>query len=343
MATALSILGALLILSVLIVVHELGHYSSARLLDVKVMEFGIGLGPKLYSRVKNDILYTVRLFPIGGFCRFYGEDEAIKDQDSFGAQKIWKRFIILFSGAFLNIVFAVLLAIFALVAYGDYVPKIVNVLESNPAAVAGLMPDDIIVSVNGREVIFPQEVVPLIEDADPVSSKMVIKRDGKLYEVTLQNFYSEAKGRNYIGVELAYNQRRTFSFGQAVTYSFRYVWYIIKEMFSFLGKLFVPGAQVAESMMGPVGTISTIGSAIRIGFEWVLQLTLLISINLGVVNLLPFPGLDGARLVFLGLEKARGKAVSPDREGVVHFVGLVLLLGLMVFLTYGDIVRLIGG
>ncbi len=141
MSTALSIIGAILVLCVLVVVHELGHYGAARLVGIKVMEFAVGMGPKLFYKVKNGIAYSIRAFPVGGFCRFYGEDEAIRDSDSFGAQKVWKRAIVIFSGAFCNIVFSILLAIAAIWAFGDIVTGLVPggdgqgaVWEGYPAA-----------------------------------------------------------------------------------------------------------------------------------------------------------------------------------------------------------------
>ncbi len=348
MSTILSIVGAILVLCVLVVVHELGHYGAARLVGIKVMEFGVGMGPKLYSKEKNGILYSIRLFPIGGFCRFYGEDEAIRDSDSFAAQKVWKRAVVIFSGAFFNIVFSILLAIATMWAFGDIVTGIVPggpdrpaVREGSPAAIAGLQEGDIFIAIDGKKIDLTSDITAMIQNADPSSMEVTVLRNEKLYSVTVQNFYSEAEGRNLIGVTTG-GVRRNFAFNEALSYSFQYIWVIMRETFSFLGSLFVPGTDVLNNVTGPVGTISIIGQAVRAGFETILRIAMFVGMSLGIVNLLPVPGLDGARLVFLGIEKARGKAVSPEREGFVHFIGLIALLLLMVLLTFNDISRLIG-
>ncbi len=349
MSTVLSIVGAILVLCVLVVVHELGHYGAARLVGIKVMEFGVGMGPKLLSTVKNDITYSLRLFPIGGFCRFYGEDEAIRDSDSFGAQKVWKRAVVTFSGAFFNIVFSILLAIGTIWAFGDIVTGLVSggdgqsaVWEGSPAAAAGLQEGDIFIAIDGKKIDLTSSITDMILNADPSSMEVTVLRDGGLYSLTVQNFYSEERGRNFIGVTTG-GVRRHFKFAEAVSYSFEYIWVIMRETFSFLGSLFVPGTDVLGNVTGPVGTISIIGMAVRAGFESVLRLAMFVGMSLGIVNLLPIPGLDGAKLVFLGIEKVRGRAIPPEREGFVHFIGLIALLLLMVLLTFNDISRLIGG
>ncbi len=349
MSTALSIIGAILVLCVLVVVHELGHYGAARLVGIKVMEFGVGMGPKIYAKEKNGILYSLRLFPVGGFCRFYGEDEAVRDSDSFGAQKVWKRAIVIFSGAFCNIVFSILLAIAAIWAFGDYNTGLVAggedqpaVWEGYPAAAAGLQEGDIFVAIDGKKIDLTSNITDMILGADPSSMEVTVLRDGELYSLTIQNFYSEERGRNFIGVTTG-SVRRYFDFREAVGYSFEYIWVIMRETFSFLGSLFVPGTDVLGNVTGPVGTISIIGQAVRAGFEPILRLAMFVGMSLGIVNLLPVPGLDGAKLVFLGIEKARGRAIPPEKEGLVHFIGLIALLLLMVLLTFNDISRLIGG
>ena len=349
MSTVLSIAGAILVLCVLVVVHELGHFGAARLVGIKVMEFGVGMGPKLYSKEKNGILYSIRLFPIGGFCRFYGEDEAIRDSDSFAAQQIWRRVVVIFSGAFFNIVFSILLAIMTVWGFGDYNTGLVAGADDQPAVwagypaeAAGLQEGDIFIAIDGKKIELTSNITDMILGADPSSMEVTVLRDGELYSMTIQNFYNEERGRNFIGVTTG-SVRRHFKFGEAVSYSFEYIWVIMRETFSFLGSLFVPGTDVLGNVTGPVGTISIIGMAVRAGFESVLRLAMFVGMSLGIINLLPIPGLDGARLIFLGIEKAMGRAVSPEKEGLVHFIGLIALLALMVLLTFNDISRLIGG
>lgn len=349
MSTVLSIIGAILVLCVLVVVHEFGHFGAARLVGIRVMEFAVGMGPKLFSRMKNGITYSIRAVPIGGFCRFYGEDEAIRDSDSFAAQPVWKRAVVIFSGAFLNIVFSILLAILTVWGFGDYNTGLVPggddqpaVWAGYPAEAAGLQEGDIFVAIDGQKIDLTSNITDMILGADPSSMEVTVLRGGKQYSLTVQNFYNEERGRNFIGVTTG-SVRRYFEFGEAVGYSLEYIWVIMRETFAFLGSLFVPGTDVLGNVTGPVGTISIIGQAVRAGFEPILRLAMFVGMSLGIVNLLPVPGLDGARLIFLGVEKLRGRAIPPEREGIVHFIGLVALLGLMVLLTFNDITRLIGG
>lgn len=346
MSTILSIIGAILVLSVLVVVHEFGHYGAARLVGIKVLEFAVGMGPKIFSKVRNGITYSIRAFPVGGFCRFVDDDEATKSPDAFAAQALWKRFVVIFSGAFLNIIFSLLLAVTAVWAYGDFAAALVPGQQSgavwpgSPAEAAGLKEGDVLVSIDGHKLDPMSNITELIRAADPAAMEVVVRRDGKLLSHTIQNFYSQEKGHNFIGVTTGY-VRQSFGFSEAVGYSFKYIWLIMKETFSFLGSLFRPNADVLGNVTGFVGTIDIISQAVRLGLENVIRLAMFVGMSLGIVNLLPIPGLDGARLVFIAIEKIRGKAIPPEKEGIVHFVGLVALLGLMVLLAYNDISRMV--
>ncbi len=338
----LSILAALLLLSIFVMVHEYGHYKAGKLLGFTILEFAIGMGPKLASWEKNGTLYAIRLFPIGGMCRFYGEDEGVKDGKSFNAQKAWKRFIVLFSGPLMNIVSALLFAIVALTAYGDFAAGVGDVPNTtSPAYLAGIRPGDVLYAVNGAPIEYPEDARAKILAVREDEAVITVLRNGEQLDLKVENIYNEELGENQIGINIA-SVRVTYPFFEAIRASFSYVGSIIRDMFAFLGGMFTRGVQ-PNDVAGPVGTISIIGSAVRMGLEVVLRLSVMLSVNLGIINLLPIPGLDGARIGFVAAEGIRGKAVSPEKEGMVHFIGIILLVGLIIFLTFNDIKRLLGG
>lgn len=338
---ALSILAALLLLSIFVMVHEYGHYKAGKLLGFRIDEFSIGMGPKLFGKKKNGTLFAVRLFPIGGMCRFYGEDEAEKDSGSFNAQRPWKRFLVLLAGPAMNLLFALVFAVIVLTAYGDYVAQVASVNQDSPAALAGMQTGDILYAVNGKRIQYVDDAVSKIRAVTTGDAVMTVLRAGQKVDLTVKNIYNAEAGHNQIGIQVE-TARRSYGFFGAAAASFPFVGSILKQMFEFLGGLFTHGVQQGQ-VAGPVGTVVIIGQAVRSGLESVLYLAVLISINLAVINLLPLPALDGGRLVFVAAEGVRGKPVSREKEGMVHFVGLLLLFALIIVLTYGDIRTLLGG
>ena len=342
--TFLSILAALLVLSVFVVVHELGHFVAGRLLGFTVLEFAVGMGPTILKKEKNGITYSLRAFPIGGMCRFYGEDEEAKDGRSFASHPVWKRIIVVAAGPVMNILTAILFAVVSLMSYGVYVdvPTVQELSsETAPAAVAGIEPGDVLYAINGDVIESYEETSELILGASGAEMTITVQRDGELIDLIVRDFYNEAEGRNLIGITYGYGRER-YGLFQAVGASFRYVWDIFVEMARFIGSIFTQGVQAGD-VVGPVGTVTIIGQAVRTGFETVLYLAVLISVNLAFMNLLPLTALDGGRLVFLIIEAIRRKPVPPEKEGMVHFAGLVLLMLLMVYLTVSDVRGLVNG
>ena len=338
MTTFLSIIAALLVLSVFVVVHELGHFLVGRLLGFTILEFAVGMGPVVVKKEHKGITYALRAFPIGGMCRFYGEDEEAADGRAFSAQAVWKRIIVVVAGPLMNIVTAVFFAAVTLMGFGEYadIPTIMEVSgPESPAAQAGLQPGDVLYAVDGHVIGSFNEASDLILAATGDEMVITVQRDGELLELTVRGFYDAATGRNLIGITYGYGRQR-YGLFPALGRSFRYVWELVVEMVSFLGSIFTQGVQQGD-VVGPVGTISIIGQAVRSGLEVVLRLAMLISVNLAIMNLLPLPALDGGRLVFLLIEAVRGKPVPPEKEGMVHLVGMVLLFSLMIYLTVGDV------
>ncbi len=342
MSTILSILAALLLLSVIVTIHEFGHYITGRLLGFSIVEFAVGMGPVIVKKEKNGIQYSLRALPIGGMCRFYGEDAEVRDAKCFHAQVWWKRLIVVLSGPVMNFLFAILISIVTLASYGDFVPSIVEVGDvSAPAHIAGMQPGDVITAVGGKRVNYYAETVPLILAVEGDDVAITVERGGKTVVCQLHDIYNEEAGKNLIGITIE-PVRMRFGFFRSIGMSFGYVWSMVTETFSFFGRLFQGNVQSTD-VAGPVGIIAYISEAVRFGFETVLRFAVMISMSLGIMNLLPLPALDGGRAVFMVIEGIRGKAIPPEKEGFVHFAGLILLFGLIIFLTYNDIVNLIGG
>lgn len=342
MSTILSVLCALLLLSVFVIIHEGGHYGAGRLLGFKILEFSVGMGPKIASFQRKGITYSWRALPIGGMCRFYGEDEDAKDGLSFNAQKVWKRMIVVLAGAFMNILFALLLSAVILMSYGDYVPAIDSYTEAGSVAEeAGVLPGDILLKVNGSRIAYFEETVPKLRAADSENSVLTIERNGSVMEIVIPNMYDAAVGHNRMGVSIV-AQRKVFGFGEAVGQSFSYVTAVIKTTISSLGSMLTQGVQNGD-VVGFVGIIDLVSQAVRVGFEVVLRFAVLISISLGLMNVLPIPALDGGRFVFLLVEAIIRKPVPAKIEGVIHSIGFILLIALMIFITVSDVSRLFGG
>lgn len=342
LSSILSIVAALLILCVFVFVHELGHFLMGRALGFKILEFAIGMGPVVLKKERNGIQYSLRAFPIGGMCRFYGEDETPTDGQSFNSQKPWKRLLVLVAGPLMNILFAVVFAIVTLLAYGDYMPRIASFTDNNTLAEAsGLQPGDMLVAVDGHRIINFNDSTTRIKAGDGEHAVITVERDGINVDIPVDGMYNEEMGRNYLGINIE-AVRTPFGFFEAVGGSVRYVGSMIKEMLSFIFSIFTSGVQQGD-VVGPVGTIAYIGQAVRLGFETVLRIAVLISVNLGIMNLLPLPALDGGRIVFVVIEWIRGKPVKPEREGTVHLIGIILLFALMVYLVFSDISLLFGG
>jgi len=342
LSTAISILAALLLLSLLVMIHELGHYFAGRALGFSILEFSIGMGPKLIKKKdKRGTEFSIRAFPIGGMCRFEGEDENAVNEKSFNAQKVWKRIVVVLAGPLTNLVFAILLAFVTLSAFGDYMPAILEVNQSSPAEAAGMLPGDVITEIDGKPVRFYFQTVEMIQAAESENLALTITRGGEEKQLILPNVFNEAQGKNVIGVTIT-TERMKFSVGESALRSVNYVTATMVETFRFLGRA-IQGDASSSDAAGPVAIVAMISEAVRSSGETVLRQLVLISASLGIMNLLPIPAMDGGRLVFMLVEVVRGKPISQEKEGLIHFIGLILLFGLIILLTFNDITNLIRG
>jgi len=340
----MSIIIAILIFSLLIIIHELGHFLTARAFGVPINEFAIGMGPKLISKVsgKTGIRYSLRLLPIGGFVSMVGEDEESDDVNAFNRKPAWQRLIILSAGALMNLILGLVLMCIISVATSPIGSTTILRFQTDDALSqsTGLMPGDTILEINGTNVYFANDLVYTImrEAVEPVD--VTVRRNGEKTVVENVSFPSVTEQGVLFGAAdffvLACERTPGTVFRYAVSqsaWSVRMIW----ESFIDL----ITGRYGVEQMSGPVGVTTAIGEAAKSGgIMNVLNLCALITINLGIFNLFPLPALDGGRIVFLVIEWIRGKPLKPEYEGYVHFVGIVLLMLLMVFITYKDIMRL---
>ena len=327
---------AVLLFLLLIVAHEFGHFFTAKLSGVKVNEFSVGMGPLIYHRIKGETEYSLRALPIGGFCRLEGEDGDSDDARSFSKAVWWKKIIILAAGAFMNIVLALLIMTLLYTWAGSASTTIDTVVEGAPAYEAGIQPGDRIIAVNGTETSEWTDVVTNINLAGE-NVTLTLKRGSETIEISTATMVND-DGRNVIGI----TSRVQHSLVEAFKYSLNVTGDFMLSMRDFFVQLFT-GKASSDDVVGVVGIVSMVGQSAQTGIANVIFLMCIISLNLGIVNLLPFPALDGGRILFVIIRAIfRGK-ISDKAEGYVHAAGMVLLMGLMVFLVFNDTIRLFRG
>ena len=335
----LSFVVALLFIGVINMVHELAHYSIGRACRIKIVEFAVGFGPKIVKWVKSDIIYTIRWVFLGGFTKFYGEDEELDDSLAFNRQPAGRRALTIAAGPVFNIIFAFILVVLVLGFFGDYVPTVGEVLQGSPAEEAGLQAGDVILSMNGEKMDFTMEIEAAKRAADNVSMPIVVERGGETLSFEIPYRYYPEDDAYRVGFVFG-AERVTFSIAEALALSFKWMYLLIRE--TLLAVLGLFAGKGTENMMGIVGMVKELGAAIRSSFETVLRFGVVINASLAVFNLLPLPALDGGRLVFIGIEKVFKRPVPRNVEGVIHLIGFALFIGFFIFITYKDLVRIFG-
>ena len=344
MTVLLTILAAIVVFGTVILVHESGHFFTAKLCGVKVNEFALGMGPKLVGFGKKETKYSLRLLPIGGYVSMEGEDEVSDDPRSFSKAAVWKRILIVVAGAVMNLILGFLVLCLAVGCDEVITSRTVSGFYENASTQAtGLEVGDTILSVNGRKCYIANDILYEFERIGSGTAEFVVLRDGEkvtLPAVTFQTKQTE-NGLNQIVIDFTVLPIQK-TFGTLVEEAFH--WSISYARLIFLSLVdIVTGRVAVNNLSGPVGIVSTIASAVTYGVQPLLLLMALITVNLGVFNLLPLPALDGGKLFLLILEAIRRKPIPEKYEIFINAAGFVLLMLLMVFVTFNDITRLVTG
>lgn len=334
---------SLIMLGVLIFVHELGHYLAARLAGIHVIEFAIGFGKRVLGWEKKGTKYSLRLLPLGGYCKMLGEDpsespEDVEKEGSFQQKPVFSRFVVVAAGALMNILFAVLLLSLAFFFFVG-IPRtdstaLGEVLHDSRAYEAGLEKGDEITAINGEETENWDSVVSKISNNPEQEIEITVHRNEQTKQFHV--IPEEEAGRGLIGIQPVTEKYAFFvSIYQGFANTFFFIYLIISSLFHMLV------GTIPADVAGPVGIGAVVGEVLQTDAANLLNLAAIISINLGIINLLPIPALDGSRLIFLIIEGIRGKPVDPQKEGFIHFIGFTILILLIIFITFQDITRFI--
>ncbi len=343
----MTIIMTIIILAILILVHEWGHFITARKIGIPVYEFSLGFGTKLLSTEKNGVIYSLRLFPLGGFVRMAGEETGdMDDPQGLNNRKPWEKIAVTFAGPFMNFILAIVIFvyIFAFIGLAQPLsePVLGEIIPDKPAALAGLQSEDRILSVNGAKITDWEQFVGTIKE-NPAGTPlaMEIEREGAVSTLTLSAVMDETADQPIIGVypQIQYVRQGIL---ESIKYGFIQTYQMTVLLLQGLGML-VTGAASSADLAGPVGITSMVGQAAQGGTVFLLNFTAFLSINLGIINLLPIPALDGSRIVFAMVEGIRRKPLDPEKEGMIHWFGFLFLMMIIVLATYNDIIRLIRG
>ena len=332
----ITIISSIIIFLLVILIHEFGHFIVAKMNGVSVLEFSIGMGPKLFQKESNGTLYSLRLLPVGGYCQLEGEDEENDSPNSLNNQSPFVRLKVILAGAIMNFVLAFILLIL-LMSVSRVSTEVSGVLENSPAYSSGIQAGDKIVSINGQ----------MLEDGEQVLES-IKKSKGDLDIVLLRNEKSKnikvtprlENNNRKIGVNFQeeYNIKN-FNIIKGLEKGIATFLNLTGMLYKFLGML-ITGKLGLGGVSGPVGVVKEIGNAAKTGAANLIFLLAYININLGVFNLLPIPALDGGRAIFILIEMIFGKKISQEKEGYIHMVGLILLLGLIAIVTIKDVIKL---
>lgn len=354
----LTIVVFILVLGLLVFVHEFGHFIAAKKMGVQVDEFGLGFPPQIIGIKKNKTIYSLNLIPLGGFVKIKGEmGEAKEDKDSFVNKKIWQKSLILSSGVLMNFITAVILISIGFMI-GSPLPisdakeltgakiretkiQVVSILENSPAQKAELNIGDIILSLNNQTFSSLEELQNYVNSIDG-TVKVNLKRGDEEFEKMITTEKLSETSKYGIGVGLVQTGIISFPWYLAIWHGFERSVFLTKEVilaFYNLFKNLIIVHKVTVDISGPVGIAVITGEVAKLGFVYLLQFTALLSINLAVINFLPFPALDGSRIVFLIIEKIRRKEINRKIENLTHAIGFTALIILMILVTYLDIVK----
>ncbi len=353
-----TIITFIIILGVLVFVHELGHFVMARKFGIKVDEFGFGFPPRIFGIKKGETIYSINWIPLGGFVKIKGESGEGKDQqDSFAAKPAWQRIIVLSAGVLMNFALAYVLYTTghivglpqqvtdeeaATLTIRDSHVVIASTAPDSPAAKAGILAGDWVVTLDGQPMTSINGTQEYIATHNKEAIKFSLQRQGAVKEFLITPAILEAGKEPMIGIGLTRTAIVHYSFFQALWQGLvttLAVMVSILTAFGLLIKSLVTSGGAGADLSGPIGVAVITGEVVKMGWSYVLSFAAILSINLGIVNILPFPALDGGRILFVIIEKIKGRPMNERVEQIAHTVGFSLLIALMVFVTYQDILR----
>ncbi len=341
----LGIILAIIIFSFIVFFHELGHFSLAKKNGIDVEEFAIGMGPNLFSKEYKGTRYCIKLFPIGGLCMMGEDEEATDSPSNFNNKSVWARIAVIAAGPVFNFILAFVFAVILVAMVGYDKPVITSVEEGYPAYEAGIEEGDTIVEMNGKKISIFREITAYNQFHQGVDTEVVYLHDGEERSAVLTPKMDEE--RNYYRFGIGGGGYTKANVLTALKYGvFEVKFWICTTLDSL--KSLVTGKIGVDQLSGPVGIVSVVDDTYQQSKSYgvfmvivqLLSIAVLLSANLGVMNLLPLPALDGGRLVFLAIEAVRRKRIPPEKEGYVHLVGITLLMALMVFVMFNDIKRI---
>lgn len=332
------IIWAILGFSLLIIVHELGHFTLAKLNGIRVEEFSIGMGPEVYSHKGKETQYSLRLLPIGGYVKMMGEEEAVDDERSFSNKSPLRRLSVILAGAFMNIVLA--FVCFALVYsnVGFVENTIDSIVADSAAEEAGLQPGDKLLKINGNKIYTSDEITMEMYYNNGKTIDLLVEREGKKLDFELTPKLVNSSNGDYYQIGFAYERVTEPTFGQTLRYTYRQTISTVKVTYKSLAMLVTGKLNLKTDIGGPVTMIRMSGKAAQSGWQTLCNFLGIISINLAVFNLLPFPALDGGWALILLIEFITKKKVPDKIVGTLNYVGFIILMGFMLIVTLKDII-----
>ena len=332
----ITIISSIIIFLLVILIHEFGHFIVAKMNGVSVLEFSIGMGPKLFQRESNGTLYSLRVLPVGGYCQLEGEDEENDSPNSLNNQSPLVRLKVILAGAIMNFILAFILLIL-LMSVSRVSTEVSGVIKDSPAYSSGIQTGDQIVSINGENVSDGEELLKSIKESQGDLNIGVI-RDSQSKNIKVTPRLENNIRKIGVNFQEEYNIKN-FSIVKGFKKGLITFLNLTGMLYKFLGML-ITGQLGLGGVSGPVGVVKEIGNAAKTGVANLIFLLAYININLGVFNLLPIPALDGGRAIFILIEMIFGKKISQEKEGYMHMVGLLLLLALIAIVTIKDVIKL---
>jgi regulator of sigma E protease len=328
-----TLIASLIVFGLLVFIHEFGHFLVAKLSDIRVREFSLGMGPPIAKLKRGDTEYSLRILPLGGYVKMEGEDEQTSDPRAFSSKHVLTRMSVIFAGPVMNFILAIIL-IAVIGFFAGVATTRISVIPEGPAYQAGVQDGDTVVSIDAVRVNTWDEVVELISQKPNKEIEMVVLRDKNYFTYYIKTIVDPESNRGVVGIKAEILKN---SIVESVKVGVERTFWISKMILR--GIILIIRGKTKADVVGPLGIVHLVGEAARVGILNLVYLAAVISINLGLFNLFPIPALDGSRIFFLVVEILRGRPIEPEKEGLIHFVGFTILMILMIFVAYKDIMR----